>query len=363
MSDGGSGEKTEEATPERLRKLRNEGNVPKSQDINSAVSFLCVFAVLGTCFPFIAENMLALVRLSIRIFQELEQPGGPSLSMAVAGLLAESLIAMFKVCAPVLATAFILGIALNLAQVGFLFSLKPITPDLNKVNPINGFKGLFNMKKVVELLKTIIKFVVISWLSYMALKKALRDVVFIIRSDLFIGVKVIGKIIWDFVSKIGMVFIVIAAADAFYQKKRYLKDNMMTKYDVKQEYKQSEGDPQHKSERKRLHQEILSGGGGAAVKGADVVVRNPDHIAVALKYEKEAGSAPTVVAKGQRIWAEKILAAAAAYGVPVVRNVPLAQALGKLDVGDEIPEELYQAVAEVLTFVYNLSQQQKKKKG
>jgi flagellar biosynthetic protein FlhB len=195
-----------------------------------------------------------------------------------------------------------------------------------------------------------------------ALKKALRDVVLILRSDLVMGVRIIGSIIWDFVSKIGMVFIVIAAADMFYQRKRFAKDNMMSKYDVKQEYKQSEGDPQQKSDRKRLHQEILSGGGGSAVKGSDVVVRNPDHIAVALKYDQAGGSAPKVMARGERLWAEKILAAAEQYGVPVVRNVPLAQALNKLQVGDEIPEDLYQAVAEVLTFVYNLSQEQKKKR-
>jgi flagellar biosynthetic protein FlhB len=205
--------------------------------------------------------------------------------------------------------------------------------------------------------------VLISYISYLSLKKSLRDVTLILRSDLFVGVKIIGSIIGDFVIKIAVAFIIIAAADVFYQRKRYTKDNMMTKYDIKQEYKQSEGDPHHKAERKKLHQEILQGGGGHAVKGADVVVRNPDHIAVALKYDKEKGSAPAVVAKGERLWAEKILDAARQYGIPVVRNVPLAQALNKLDVGDEIPEDLYQAVAEVLTFVYNLAEEQKKKTG
>lgn len=362
MADGGSGEKTEDATPERLRKLREEGNVPKSQDVNTSVSFLIVFAVMGKTFPYTAQKMIDLVKLSMRLANELHTPHASSLTSTVSALLAESLLTMAQVCAPVLATAYMLGIILNVAQVGFIFSMKPITPDINKINPINGFKGLFNGKKVVELLKTLFKFVVISWLSYLALKKALRDVVLILRSDLLTGVRIIGSIIWDFVSKIGMAFIAIAAADMFYQRKRFAKDNMMSKYDVKQEYKQSEGDPQHKSERKRLHQEILSGGGGSAVKGSDVVVRNPDHIAVALKYDQGAGTAPQVVARGERLWAEKILEAAKLYGVPVVRNVPLAQALNKLQVGDEIPEELYQAVAEVLSFVYNLNQEQKKKR-
>lgn len=359
MSDGGSGEKTEEPTPERLRKLRKDGNVPKSQDVNASIKFLAIFTLIGMTFPFVSEEMLNFTRTCIRAAEHIDYEP----SILVAQILGEGIWAMMKTCGPVFALELVLAIGLNLAQIGFLFSLKPITPDLNKINPINGFKGLFNMKKVVELLKTIIKFVVIAYLSYVALKRAMRDVTLIIRSDLFIGVKVIGSIIWDFVSKISAVFIVIAAFDAFYQRHRYMKDNMMTKYDVKQEYKQSEGDPQHKHERRKLHQEILSGGGGSAVKGADVVVRNPDHIAIALKYEKDKGSAPTVVAKGQRIWAEKILEAAEEFGVPVVRNVPLAQALNKLQVGEEIPEDLYQAVAEVLTFVYTLSEQQKKKAG
>ncbi len=175
---------------------------------------------------------------------------------------------------------------------------------------------------------------------------------------------VVGDILWDFCTKIGGVFVAIAAFDAFYQRKRYMKDNMMSKYDVKQEYKQSEGDPHHKAERKRFHQEILNSASPSAVKGADVVVRNPDHIAVALKYDKDKeGAAPKIVAKGERMWAEKILDAARAYGIPVVRNVPLAQALNKLDVGEEIPEELYEAVAEVLNFIYGLAQEQERKAG
>ena len=180
-------------------------------------------------------------------------------------------------------------------------------------------------------------------------------------NEIFIAVKIIGSIIWDFCIKIAAVFIGIAAFDAFYQRKRYIKDNMMSKYDVKQEYKQSEGDPHMKAQRKQTHQEIASGGGAGAVKNADVVVRNPEHIAVALKYDDEDKGAPRVVAKGERLWAEKILEAAKRYGVPIVRNVPLAQALNKLEIEEEIPEELYEAVAEVLNFVFELSEKQKNK--
>lgn len=359
MADGGSGEKTEEPTPEKLRKLRKDGNVAKSQDVTSAISFLVVFCVIAASFKFISDQMISFALFAIKTAGEQRDEA----QVVASNLFAKGLFAMLMASAPVLASAFVLGMVMNIAQVGFLFTTKPITPDLNKINPINGFKNLFNMKKVVELIKNVVKFILISYISYKALQDHLRDVSLIIRSDLFVGVKVVGQIIWEFCTKIGVCFIVIAAADAFYQQKRYMKDNMMTKYDIKQEYKQSEGDPHHKAERKRMHHEILSGGGGKAVKGADVVVRNPDHIAIALKYEKDKGSAPTVVAKGERLWADKILDAARQYNIPVVRNVPLAQALNKLEVGDDIPEELYEAVAEVLTFVYALSEEQKKKKG
>ena len=359
MADGGSGEKTEEPTPERLRKLREDGNIPKSQDVISAASFLTVFGVISATFTGASHRLLDYTRLSIHLAN---QSYGGRHPLPLYAFMLQAISTLMLVTGPALAVALVSGLVGNIAQVGFLFTVKPLVPDLNKLNPINGVKSLFSMKKVVELLKTIAKFVIISWLSYVTLKKSVRDVTLILRSDLYIGVRIIGSIIWEFVWKIGLAFLVIAAADFFYQRKRYTKDNMMTKYDIKQEYKQSEGDPHHKSERRRMHQEILNSGGSNAVKGADVVVRNPDHIAIALKYDREKkNAAPELVAKGERLWADKLIEAAEKFGVPVVRNVPLAQALNKLDVGDEIPEELYQAVAEVLNFVYSLSQEQQKK--
>jgi flagellar biosynthetic protein FlhB len=282
--------------------------------------------------------------------------------MLVQRLLNQSMITLARTCAPVMGAAFLIGMVMNISQVGFMFTLKPITPDIKKINPISGLKNLVNMKKLVELFKTIVKFTLISYLSYTALRDAMRDVILIIRSELTIGMKIIGSIIWDFCIDIGGVFVVVAAIDAFYQKKRYTKDNMMSKYDVKQEYKQSEGDPQQKAERKQLHREMINNAPKGAVKNADVVVRNPDHIAVALKYAKEEeNAAPEIVAKGMNIWADQILDEAKHYGVPIVRNVPLAQALNKMEVGDEVPEELYEAVAEVLNFVYTLAEEQKSK--
>jgi len=361
MADGGTGEKTEEPTPERLRKLRKEGNVPKSQDVTHAVSFLVVFAVLAGVMPMITEEMINLFKISVMMIGKVgtQDNGG----ILARGLMMQAVWSLTKCTAPVLGAALLLGVSLNVAQVGLMFTIKPIIPNFQKLNPVTGFKNIFNKKKLVELLKTIIKFILVAWLSYIALRDSMRDVAMIVRSDLHVATHVVGGIIWHFCTRIGGAFVLIAAADSFYQRYQYMKDNRMSKYDVKQEYKQSEGDPHHKAERRRFHQEILNSAGPAAVKDATVVVRNPEHIAVALKYGKDKGGSPQVLAKGERIWAEKILEAAHRYGIPIVRNVPLAQALNKIDVGDDIPEELFEAVAEVLNFIYRLAEEQKQKKG
>ncbi len=356
MGDGGSGEKTEEPTPERLRKLREDGNVPKSQDVTSAGKFLGVFVVLAGTMPYMCQELLKFFYLAVDLSTTFrDRP--PSVVVLFLDL---ALLCMFKTTIFVLVVDFVLAIVLNVAQIGFLFTMKPITPDLNKINPINGLKNYFNMKKVIELLKTIAKFILTSALAYKAFKEVIRDITLTIRSDLFSAVWIVGKVIWDFCIEIGTIFCIIAVADFLYQRARYMKDNRMSKHDIKQEYKQSEGDPQIKHDRKQMHQELINSP-RSAVKSANVVVKNPDHIAIALKYDDSDGSAPTVVAKGTNLQAEKILADAERYGVPVVRNVPLAHALHKLDLGDEIPEDLFTAVAEILTFVHDLAKSQKAK--
>ena len=171
MADGGTGEKTEEPTPERLRKLRKEGNVPKSQDVTSAIAFLAVFCTLAGAMSFIGDEMIELFNASMLAMQSDQH-----YSVINSQLMNQSMMTMLRVCAPALAVAFVVGMAMNVAQVGFMFTTKPIMPDIKKLNPVNGVKNLVNMKKLVELLKTIIKFTVVSYLSYLALKDAARDV-------------------------------------------------------------------------------------------------------------------------------------------------------------------------------------------
>jgi len=177
MADGGTGEKTEEPTPERLRKLRKEGNVSKSQDITMAASFLATFITLALSFSLMGDEMFNLFHaMMLAVSLDQEAPG--SIGQRV---LMQALWTFTKVVAPVCVAAVVVGIAGNVAQVGFMFTLKPITPDIKKINPVTGFKNLFNMKKVVETIKTVIKFTLIAYLSYAALKDALREIVLIIR--------------------------------------------------------------------------------------------------------------------------------------------------------------------------------------
>ncbi len=245
MGDGGSGEKSEEPTPEKLRKLREDGNLPKSQDVIQAVMFVGCFAVLAGTIGFMGDELMDYMNLCLLLVKS-----HGATREVVYGLLLEGLKTMMLAGAPVLAVAFFLALVGNYAQVGVLFTTKPLEPNFSKLNPINGLKGLINMKKIVELIKTILKFIVVSYLAYSSLRERARDVILTIRMPLYTGLKIIGQVIWDFSIKIGVFFAIVAAADLLYQRKKFIKDNMMSKYDIKQEYKQSEGDPHHKAERK-----------------------------------------------------------------------------------------------------------------
>lgn len=349
---GDTGEKTEEASPEKLRKAKEEGQVAKSQDLVAGLGFAATFMGMAAVFTSIASQMkeftVAAIDAGVR---------NPSLS-TIGVLLDEALPLIVLASLPVLAIAFITGIFSNVLQTGFFLAFKVILPKLDKINPINGFKGLFKLKKIIELIKNLLKMGVIGYVAYDVMSGAISDIVMIVSHPLAEAVSYGGTLIWDFMVKVVVVFVAIGLADLLYTRKSFAKEMMMSKYDVKQEYKQSEGDPHTKGQRKQLAHEIAFGGGPSNVKNADAVVVNPEHIAVAIKYDKEKGKAPRVVAKGMRVHAEKIKELAKQYGIPILRNVPLAQALNKLEIDEEVPEELYEAVAEVLAFVFKLKEEQ-----
>ncbi len=355
MSDGGTGEKTEEASPQKLKQARDKGQVSKSQDAIQALGFIIVFATTALTFSMTADRLRRFLWAAI---DSAVRRGGDL--PIVVDVLQQALWTVFLACAPILGAAVVSALVSNYMQVGFLFTAEPLKPDIKKLNPVDGFKNLFSKKKLVESLKQLIKFLMVSYVAYSSVKESAREVVLSARIDLWTGVAVGGQIMYNIAVRVGFLFVIIAVADFFWQRHVFMKDMKMSKYDVKQEYKQSEGDPHMKSERRALAEELILHGSQQNVANADAVVVNPAHIAVAIKYDKENGGAPRVVAKGMRKNAETIKDIARDAGVPILRNVPLAQALNKLELDEEIPEELYEAVAEVLNFVYELKEREAK---
>ena len=353
VSDGGTGEKTEEPTPQKLKQARDKGQISKSQDAVQALCFVGVFAVLGLTLGALSDQLMEFL---ISTFEAGTRQGDLS---TVVEVTEDAVWATLEYSMPAAGAAFIFALFANYMQVGFIFTVHPLKPDIKKINPISGLKNMFNKKKLVELIKQVVKFSLVTWVTYGAIKDSLRDVVLSARMDLISAIQVGGDIIFNISVRVAALFAVVAAADFFWQRHAFKKDMMMSKYDIKQEFKQSEGDPQMKAERKALAEELIMHGSQENVANADAVITNPAHIAVAIKYDGEKDAAPKVVAKGLRKNADRIKEIAREAGVPILRNVPLAQALNKLDLEEEIPEELFDAVAEVLNFVYELKEEGK----
>jgi flagellar biosynthetic protein FlhB len=261
-----------------------------------------------------------------------------------------------KAIAPVLAAVTLIAFIGEGVMAQGVFTAETVLPKLDKLDPVQGFKNLFSKRQLVELLKSILKMVVVSWITYLVLKDEIASLLTMLMVDADKSGYATAVLAGRLAVKVSLLYAGLGIADALYQWRQYIKDMMMTREEVKQEYKQSEGDPHHKAARKQLHQEILQHQMVQEVKSADVVVTNPDHIAVAIKYDKDSDRAPKVIAKGQRVIAEQIKQIAKENNIPIMRNVPLAHALMRVELGDEIPEELYDAVAEVLNWVYSLAE-------
>jgi flagellar biosynthetic protein FlhB len=349
VSEGG--DKTEEPTPKKLEDARKEGNVWKSKDLSGVVAFAVAMGVVKATWSDFEAKVKHLFFFS---FEHLAHPR--DISLATSEMMFLALTTLMVLCIPVAFSAAIGGGLLDFLQVGALFAIKALMPKLEKLNPVTGLKNLFSKKQLVELIKSMVKLFVTGYVVYGVVRDALALVVSTVRGSAELTMLVMGELVYRVVSKIVLLYVVFAIFDVWFQRRSYMKDMMMTKDEVKKEYKESEGDPHHKAKRKEMHMEIMESAQMDAVKGADVVVTNPEHVAVALKYDRERDAAPRVVAKGVNVKAETIRALARTCDVPMVRNVPLAHALLRIDVNDEVPETLYDAVAEVLNFVYQLKE-------
>ncbi len=350
MAEEFAEEKTEAPSEKKRHDARERGNVAKSTEVNSVLVLLSAVLTIrlfgGWIFREIAAgttNMLSSISDSSMSVERFTFLTYKALSITA------------KATLPIALTILITGAVANIAQIGFLFTFKPLEPDLEKINPIKGFGRLFSFRSLFETLKNIAKLVVIGMVAYISLKSDLDDMMHL--SDISVAA------IWAFMLtcgfklllKIVLVLIIIAVLDYAYQRYDYEKRLRMSRQELKEERKQLEGDPQIKARIRSLQREMARRRMMEQVPKATVVVTNPTFIAIALRYEPDKHDAPVVVAKGKRLIAERIRELAVRNSVPIVENKPLARAMyDKVEVGSQIPVEFFTAVAEIMAYVYRL---------
>lgn len=353
MAEKGDQERTEKPTGKKLSKAREEGQVAKSQEISTT---FILFGALGV-FLFAGPWMFwALSDFMQGVFQNLGTLHIQGIS--VRAFLFEVLQQVGLIIMPLLLVLLILGIAANLLQVGFLFTLKPFKPKLSKFNPITGMKKFVSLKALVELLKSLFKVVFIGGISWLVLRGELDAIPSLMEMSVGQILTYMGTVSLKLFFYVGLGMLVLAAIDFTYQRWQHTKDLMMSKQEVKDEAKQVEGDPQIKGKIRQAQREMAMRRMMESVPDADVVITNPTTLAIAVKYDAKQMFAPQVVAKGAKLMAERIKDIARNNDVPIVENKPLAQTLFKsMEVGDFVPPDLYKAVAEVLAYVYKLKGQ------
>lgn len=355
MSDG---DKTEQPTPKKLRDARKKGQVANSKEVVSAAGIVSVFAYFWVMMPYYMQRGQELLLIPTGFY---EMPFRDALSAAMQLIFNLAV----ELTLPVVGIGLLAGILGNFFQVGVLFSFESLKPDLKKINPAEGVKKIFNMKSVIEMLKSIFKIAFLSVLLYMVIRDGIRPLLLTPYCGMDCFLSMTGELLSQVMIYTVAAFIIIAAADFAWQRKQHTKSLMMTKDEIKREYKESEGDPTVKGQRKQFHQEMIMGGGPEPkVKKSTAVVTNPTHLAVGLRYQRGETPLPMVMIKGRGVNAEKIKKIAEAEGIPIFENVPLARALMEsAEVNQYIPPDLIEPVAEVLRAVQALKAQQQAESG
>jgi flagellar biosynthetic protein FlhB len=350
MADESFEERTEAPTEKRRTEAREKGNVAKSAEINSTLVLLTGILMLKWCMPWMYGQLSGFMR---SLFEFVAQPRSDIVFFSA--LLVKSLMFLIYICIPVCIAIMVIGVAANLIQVGFLFTLQPLTPKLDKLDIISGTKRLFSLKSVVEMVKDMAKLIVIAAIAYFTIKGEFGK--FITLWDVS-PVKIIAfmlSVSFDIVIRAVLALLIISILDYLYQRYEYEKKLKMTKQEVKEEHKQMDGDPQIKSRVRSLQREMARRRMMQEVPKATVVVTNPTYIAIAIRYEPKEMQTPKVIAKGKRLLAERIKQLAMEANIPIVEDKPLARAMyDKVEVGEDVPVEFFTAVAEVLAYVYRL---------
>lgn len=354
--DGPGGEKTEPATQKKLSDARKEGQVAKSKELVNAVSLFVLFLIIKFYAPSIGTSLMQCFEDCYKLFSIIigDRRIAPNNNLLIAAI-GKAGLDILWILLPVLLITCIVAFLSNAVQIKWKVTAKPLQPKLSKISPMGGFKRIFSAKQVIELIKSIAMIAVIAYVVYDTVKKNFEVLFTFYDITLKQAIQLTGQIIVDLGIKISAIFLIIGFADLFYQKFKFKEDMKMTKQETKDEYKQTEGDPQIKGQIRRRMQEASRRRMMQALPEADVVITNPTHFAVALKYDTSVSKAPVVIAKGADYLAFQIKDKAKEYHIEIVENKPLARLLyHNVEVGEEIPPELYQAVAEVLAFVYSL---------
>lgn len=342
-------EKTEQATPKKRREALEEGNVAKTRELPVAllllVSILFMYYYGGYVFNELEE-----------FFYESWQTYRFSLNEdSIYYIIVQFTVKAMLIFLPLMAIVIFSSIIGNVAQFGFIMTGKAIQPKWEKLNPIKGFQNLFSKRTLVELAKSLLKIFLVGFVAYFIVKGKLMDISSLIGADINFIIPYTGKLIFQVFFSVSVVVLIIAIFDLGYQKWQHEKDLMMSRSELKEELKQMEGDPLVRQRIRSIQREMARRRMMEEVPKADVVITNPTHYAVAIKYDDKNDRAPKVVAKGQNLVALRIIEIARSHYIAIFQDPPLSRLLyNTIDIGEEIPENLYKAIAEVLAFVYNL---------
>ena len=346
-------EKTEAATPRRRQELRRKGNVARSAEVSAVAGLLVGLLFLRSFGPDMFRQLADLMQFS---FQHLAQSDLTVATVHGKGL--ALLLSLVTMISPLLLGLMVVGIAVNAAQVGFLFTSHALVPDPSRLNPVSGLSRMFSQRSLMDLLKALLKVGLSGYFGYSMVRDRYEAVLATPGMDLRQSTQALTGIAADLGLSMAIVLLGLALLDYGYQRWQHEQSIKMTREEVREELKQTEASPQLKARIRQRQRAIAMRRMMQAVPKADVVITNPTHLAVALQYTAGSMRAPRVVAKGERLMAERIKAVARENGVPVIENKPLAQALFRsVEIGQEISPDLYQAVAEVLAFIYRMKRQ------
>ena len=353
--EGPGGEKTEAPTAKKLKEARDDGKVVKSMELSSAATLILLFLILKIVITSMANGLINLFGLFYNRIPDITSDGSRYMSAtALMDIVNTFGLRILLICAPFFAGGFAVALIINIVQLrGIKFTTKPMKPKLSKINPANGIKRIFSKDSLFKLLMSIAKIGLIALIAYIYIVNNFNEFYTLPDMDLQTAIIYVGSFIIDMGLMISIVFLAIGVIDFIYQKRKFDEDMKMTKQEVKDEYKNTEGNPEIKGRQRQRMREASQRRMMQELPQADVIITNPTHIAVALKYDEGTGTAPVVIAKGEDYLAQRIKDVAEENSIAIVENKPLARMLyANVDIGQEIPPELYQAVAEILAAIF-----------